>query len=343
MERNGPWRGFSGLAASGTWIRESQIRNRQCPGGLASSRLVIPEQLLLLQGGQQVGPFPKDSVQGMLEAGSVLPSDYVWGEGMAEWVSLDTLFPGVGPVPQTAVATAGSQESKETGKRGPGFGSLVSDALSYPFRGDGVIILIAGTLVFTVLNFVGRYSFFLSLATWGYLLLMLQQIVQTSSQGETRPPTWPDFDGFGEVLMKTSQWLVAILLCFGPGFFLIFSSRDGESMGRAVFGLVALFAGALYLPMSLLGIAMFDSVNALHPMLVVRSIARIPGHYALTLIVLVLLGGVKALTGQLGDLPGALGIVGHFVDEFDGLWSAFFSARLLGGLYHLNHRRLGWF
>ena len=114
-------------------------------------------------------------------------------------------------------------------------------------------------------------------------------------------------------------------------------------MGRAVLGMLALLAGALYLPMSLLGIAMFDSVNALHPMLVVRSILRIPGHYLLTFIVLVVLGGVKVMAGQLGDLPGALGMVGHVVDEFDGLWSAFFSARLLGGLYHLNHRRLGWF
>jgi hypothetical protein len=32
---------------------------------------VIPEQLLLLLGDQQVGPFSKDSVRGMLEAASV--------------------------------------------------------------------------------------------------------------------------------------------------------------------------------------------------------------------------------------------------------------------------------
>ncbi len=304
---------------------------------------MIPEQLLLLQGDQQVGPFSKDSVRGMLEAASVQPSDLAWGEGMAEWVTLDSLFPGVGPAPQAPTPVADEVQSQESGSREPGFGTLVSDALSYPFRGDGVIILIAGTLVFTVLNFVGQFSFLLSVASWGYLLLMLQQIVQGSANGEQRPPTWPEFEGFGELLVKSSQWVVAILLCFGPGFFLLIGSKEDGSPFRVAAGLLALLAGALYLPMSLLGIAMYDSVAALNPLLVVRSIARIPGQYLLTLAVLVLLGGLKALTGKLGDLPGALGIIGHVVDGFDGLWSAFFSARLLGGLYHLNHRRLGWF
>jgi hypothetical protein len=36
---------------------------------------MIPDELLLLQNGQQVGPFPKSAIQGMLESGSVLPSD----------------------------------------------------------------------------------------------------------------------------------------------------------------------------------------------------------------------------------------------------------------------------
>jgi hypothetical protein len=262
---------------------------------------------------------------------------------MAEWVTLDSLFPGVGPAHQAPTPVADEVQSQESGSREPGFGTLVSDALSYPFRGDGVIILITGTLVFTVLNFVGQFSFLLSVASWGYLLLMLQQIVQGSANGEQRPPTWPEFEGFGELLVKSSQWVVAILLCFGPGFFLLIGLKEDGSPFRVAAGLLALLAGALYLPMSLLGIAMYDSVAALNPMLVVRSIARIPGQYLLTLAVLVLLGGLKALTGKLGDLPGALGIIGHVVDGFDGLWSAFFSARLLGGLYHLNHRRLGWF
>lgn len=290
-----------------------------------------------------MGPFPKDAVRGMLESGTVQPSDYAWGEGMAEWATLDSLFPGVMAQPAEAPAPGPAVQANGPAEKGPGFGSVVSDAMSYPFRGDGVIILVLGTLVFTVLNFIGIFSLYISLASWGYLLLMLQQIVQASAQGETKPPSWPEFDGMGELLLKAFQWLVVLVVCFGPGGFLMISGMRNENPGLVAFGGLLFLLGAVYMPMGLLGVAMFDSVAALNPMLVARSIFRIPGHYFLCLATLVLLGVVKAVTGKLGDLPGAVGIVGHVVDEFDALWSSFFFARLLGGLYHINRRRLGWF
>jgi hypothetical protein len=306
---------------------------------------MIPDELLLLQNGNQVGPFPKSAIQGMLESGSVLPSDIAWGQGMADWATLESLFPGVGPsvAPSHPLGQSVPTTVPLPAQQDRGFGSLVADAFSYPFRGDGVIILVVGTIAFTIVNFLSLFSLWLTIAGWGYLMLMLQQVIHGTALGEDTVPKWPDFDGFGELAVKFIQWLLAVVICFAGAVILLAKSHGSEDGSWMVYGLLAALAGGLYFPMAILGIAMFDSVAALNPMLVVRSILRVPGHYILTLIVFVGLGLVKHLTGKLGDLPGAIGYVGIVVDEFDALWSAIFLARVLGGLYYVNRRKLGWF
>jgi hypothetical protein len=303
---------------------------------------MIPDQLLLLQNGQQAGPFPRDAIRAMLESGSVTRDDYVWGEGMAEWATLGVLMPDVTPAlfSETPAVSESAPASSEPRK---GFGSFISDAFSYPFRGDGVIILILGTLVFTVLNFVGKFSWYISIAAWGYLMLMLQSVIHGTAMGEKTVPKWPDFEGMGELAGKWLQWMVAVALCMGPALFFLIRMGMTEDESLIIWVILFGFLGAIYFPMGILGVAMYDSLAALNPMLVVRSILRVPGHYILTLFVFAGLIVVKAVTGKLGDLPGAIGIVGHVVDEFDALWSAIFLARVLGGLYYVNRKKLGWF
>jgi hypothetical protein len=50
----------------------------------------------LAQNGQQTGPFEDAHVEGWLAEGRCSPNDLAWREGMAEWVPLHALFPGVG-------------------------------------------------------------------------------------------------------------------------------------------------------------------------------------------------------------------------------------------------------
>lgn len=305
---------------------------------------MIPDQLLLLQNGQQVGPFPRDAIQAMLESGSVTRDDYVWGEGMAEWATLGVVMPDVVPGSASSVAPASEPAESSSAPR-QGFGSFISDAFSYPFRGDGVIILILGTLVFTVLNFAGRFSWYVAIAAWGYLMLMLQSVIHGTAMGEQTVPKWPDFDGMGELAGKWFQWMVALVLCMGPALFFLIRMGMTEDDSLLIWAVLFGILGAVYFPMGILGVAMYDSLVALNPMLVVRSILRVPGHYILTLLVFAGLIAVKAFTVSLSNaLPGIVGgIIGHVVDEFDELWSAIFLARVLGGLYYVNRKKLGWF
>jgi hypothetical protein len=301
---------------------------------------MIPSQLLLLQNGQQIGPFPSDAVREMLTSGTISTEDYAWGDGMADWATLGTLFGSV-PVSAPAAAESAASTGSVTHPSAEGsLGSMIKDAFSYPFRGNGLLILILGTILFTALNFVGKFSWYLYIAGWGYLLLMLQQIIHGTAMGEKTLPDWPEFDGFGELAVKFFQWVVTIIVCFLPAIlFAIF----GPDEDYKIIGVIVLaFAGALYFPMAALGVAMYDTIAALNPMLIVRSIKAVPGHYCLVLVVFSGLVIVKGLTGLLQDIPGFL-IPGVVLDQLDALWSACFLARVLGALYYVNRRRLGWF
>jgi hypothetical protein len=308
---------------------------------------MIPEQLLLLQNGQQVGPFPADDVRAMIESGAVSKDDFAWGEGMADWATLGTLMPAAGSMavpiestPAETVAPAG---------RGKGFGSFIGDAFSYPFRGDGLIILICGTIFFTLISafrslpLAGIAGVILGIAAWGYLMLMLQNVIHGTALGEDRVPSWPEFDGLGELVGKWFQWMITLALCFAPAVICLIRAETKDDESMLIWAAMLGFVGAAYFPMAILGVAMFDSLAAVNPMLVARSIIRVPGHYVLTLLVFGGLILVKMFTGQLSDLKGGLGIAGSVVDQFDSLWSALFLARVLGGLYYVNRRKLGWF
>ena len=306
---------------------------------------MTPTSLLILQNGQEVGPFPAEAVREMLAAGSLSPQDFAWAEGMPEWVPLEALFPGVeaavAPVPTTSVPQPAPVIAPERS-----FASFVGDAFSYPFRGDGLIILLTGTVVFTGLEWVPKFGLFgliLSVGMWGYLLLMLQSVIHGTAQGEDTLPRWPSMTDKGELAEKWLQWLVTVALCFGPAFAVLkiaeANHREIPESDLLLAGGLG-FAGALYFPMAALGVAMFDSLAALNPLLVFRAIFAVPAHYLLTLVVFAGLIAVQALTGELAN---AVPYLGALVDQFDALWSAFFLSRVLGGLYYVNRRKLGWF
>jgi hypothetical protein len=295
-----------------------------------------PDAYLLLQDGQQTGPFPLETLQQMVETGTIQRDDFVWKDGMPDWVPLASLLPAAAPTPSRATIPMAHVDLPEE----HGFGWYLHDALSYPFRGDGFIILIVGTIAFTVFDFVGRFSIVLSIAAWGYLLLMLQQVLHSTAMGENRLPDWPDFDGFGELFTKAIQWLAVVAVSFGPAIFLGIAAEKEESDGLFIGTMAAFVVGGIYFPMAILSVGMHDSVGGLNPLGVFHGIFKIPRHYLVTLVVFFVLAGVQFLASQ---LSGMIPIGGALIDKLDELWSAVFLSRVLGGLYYVNRRKLSWF
>lgn len=290
----------------------------------------------ILVNGVPTGPYPLSEVIAGMQSGRFLPGQHAWTEGWPEWRSLSEVFPECVPV----LVPTGSPPA-------------VSDppllsALAYPFWGDGIIILITGTLFFTVLG-VGtmmapRGSLILGVFCAGYLLVTLQGIVQGSANGEHRMPSWPAFESstwVADFLQPCLLLMATIALCLGPGYALVRFGTAADSTAQIGLGIALLAGGAVYLPMALLAVAMTDSVVGLDPRVVIPSIAAIPIKYlglvALLALVLVIKTGLQFTVDQL-----QIGLLSTLINGFLSLYFAVVQARMLGLLYFTSRHRFRW-
>jgi hypothetical protein len=234
------------------------------------------------------------------------------------------------------------------------FVGQLAGAFSYPFKGDGVILLAGGTIFYAILNAASFFAMFggffgmaailmLTVFGAGYLLAYLRRILTCSAIGNEEMPAWPDVSELmDDILAPFLQLLGTVLACFLPALALwLFAGHDHPWAGPA--RAVAVIYGCICFPMAFLAVSVLDSVAAANPLLVIPSILRIPLQYLLTVL---LLGGVLALRWagdaflqRLLPIPFLVGIVLGFVS----LYLLTVEMRILGLLYLINKDRLGWF
>ncbi len=91
-----------------------------------------------------------------------------------------------------------------TGPAAPRFFASVGRAFVYPMQGDGVILLVVGTIFRSLLNgatFLAAFAGFFGLVAIGFLLIFgtgyvtayLRRILVSSAMGDEAMPDWPDF------------------------------------------------------------------------------------------------------------------------------------------------------
>ena len=223
------------------------------------------------------------------------------------------------------------------------FYSRLPGAFAYPFQGTGLMMLIFGTIFFVAADFAGSYSLWIRIVFVGYLFAWMQNVIQTTAQDPAAPVSWPDVTDFwGDILIPCLQLCGIGIVCFGPAIgFSVWGVSSGSPMITVLF-IPAVVLGCLYLPMALLGVAMFDSVAALNPMLIFPAIGRVPLEYLIACVVLGLAVGVRfAAAWALAfiDMP----IVPQLVSGFVGLYFLTAEMRMLGLLYKTKRDRFGWF
>jgi FHA domain len=246
----------------------------------------------------------------------------------------------------------------------PLFVSRLVGAFLYPLKKDGVLLLVTGTIAFSILDagkFFARFAAvkgmgigtvislaFLLLMTAlgvGYLTSYLRRVVISTAMGDTAAPDWPDLTDFvADILSPLFQLVAAVLASLVPALLVALLVPRAE-MSRAAQVAIgfACGLGGLYFPMAFLAVAMFDSAAAVNPLLVVPSIVKVPGPYLLSV---ALFGGVlTALWACDNYLPKAIGvpIVPAVVSNLAGLYLLMVQARVMGLLYLTNRDRLSWF
>ena len=156
-----------------------------------------------------------------------------------------------------------------------GFFARFPSAFVYPFRGSGLLVLLASTFVLALMEFIGQSWFFLFLKiiAYGYLFSFMQNIIHATANEEEQ---MPDLPGFDDVLGGAFRLAVTVLICFTlPITFIVLRFFEVLDVPASTL-LATMVLGCLYFPMAFLAVAMKDTVLAANPLVVVPAMLKVP-------------------------------------------------------------------
>lgn len=213
------------------------------------------------------------------------------------------------------------------------------DALCYPFKGPGIVMMIAGGAVQIVLTCLGSYFLLLGIGFSAYFSVFMRNIILSSANGDKSLPAWPDFDT-DNIRDAAFQFLGVGLVSFGPSIlanFWIAADPGTAKMIRS--GLWVL--GALYFPMALLAVVIYDNLAALNPLLVLLSIGKTAGRYAALCVYLGVFAGLNlVIETALSQFAGRL--VASSVSSLGALYATVVAMRVMGWFYYCSKEKLAW-
>jgi hypothetical protein len=239
------------------------------------------------------------------------------------------------------------------------FFARLPGAFVYPFRGSGLLVLIATTFVLALLDFLGSWwlFFILKIIAYGYLFSFMQNLIHATANEEEQ---MPDLPGFDDVLGGAWRLTVTVLVSFGVPIVLsllqTFSVLAESKMEIPTSAIIATrVLGYLYFPMAFLAVAMKDTALAVNPLVVIPAILKVPLEYLVTTLVVI---GIFALRESGGAAAGFASSAVYSTRDMSTMFMAFglraiwalvsvylltVSMRTLGLLYVTNKQKIGWF
>ena len=237
------------------------------------------------------------------------------------------------------------------------FAAQIPGAFKYPFKGDGIILICVGTILFLLVDgarwissYALIYGFFavilLTVFGTGYLTAFLRRVINSTAVGDDEMPEWPEIDDFSsDILSPFLQLIGTVVFCFAPMIALtIYAALQGESdsawLGWAT--MAAMLFGCFYFPMAFTAVAMCDSVVAVNPLVVIPSILKVFREYVLTVIVLAVILVVRWLLQRYLAHILPVPLVPTIITSLIGLYLMVVEMRILGLLYRHKKDELAW-
>jgi DNA-directed RNA polymerase subunit RPC12/RpoP len=227
------------------------------------------------------------------------------------------------------------------------------DVFLYPFNLEGIVSLSIFWLMPLFIDFLGMFIIFPFLLfipqfiIFGYMYYYFMDCVRESSAGWVRAPqniaNMPDLD---EAVQQAISIVVSLLIFWGPvaGHVIFRHINQGlldgvdYDFGSDPVYWVLMGYGVFFFPMGLLSLAMFDSITALNPFLLIRSIliTFFPylGMVMLFCVLAVLFTMVKVFLNS-----------SFILSLFSGaafVYMAMVTCHLLGRFYYKYSERLDW-
>ena len=219
------------------------------------------------------------------------------------------------------------------------FYSQIPGAFAYPLIGTDLLMTIFGAVFFWLSCKAASFGLFLMLASipcFGYLYAYGIKIINRTADGEDRMPSWPT--SLQHLVGTFFMVALTMLLAFLPVVLYIVACFKWGLPVKPL--LVFVYAGLFLLPMALLRVALFDTMQALSFGSILRSIRQAPTAYmAAFLVLLVLFFANTGISTALKTVP----LVGGMVAAVVTFYLALVEARILGLLYRTYQHRYDWF
>jgi len=232
------------------------------------------------------------------------------------------------------------------------------DILLYPTSVSGIIhlvIFLLAPLLIKKLTFIyfGIVSLVLYMLLVGYVFYYIGHCVFHSSKGGWRAPDISTYNApdRGDLISQLFLMLGCVAVCFCPAaiYYIITERTD------LLFWLLSAY-GFFFLPMVLLTVVLFDSVDALNPIVIIRSIFRTFFPYCGLILVFCVLGGLAApiisnlpKTHALRQTPFYICMVLDYLlgaefiyQKIAFIYLVMVAAHLLGRFYWWYKDKLNW-
>ncbi len=222
--------------------------------------------------------------------------------------------------------------------------SLLRDALVYPWRDSGWMLIVPGgfMLLATVIAGFGFFGLVAQVLIGGYLAAHYCNVIETTISGRRTQPEWPEMGaGVWENLVQPAFKVLAVhLIATAPALLLAFwlgSSTEEAESGLMVWGVLAF--DSLYFPLAMVAVSLTGNLVSAMPHHILPAILRGGWPYATgAALLLVMMTLVQIVFALLASLPW----LGLLLLCCGIMWSILFQARYCGLLYRRCQDRIAW-
>ena len=219
---------------------------------------------------------------------------------------------------------------------------MLLDALGYPLRNGGWIMIVIGAVFAVILDlfqFAPGVGWAVSVFGMGYFGSFYLRIVGTTMTDGDALPDWPDFADFSDDILHPFLRLTGLLLLsFGPVVACVVAVEESAQHYWPVMAGMLLW-GCIYFPMAVVASSAFGSLFAALPHIVLPAIFRSLPVYAGAVVALVL---VFLLSSEAQEFAARLPYAGWLIAAAVWLYGLMFQARLIGLVYRSKQESLGW-
>lgn len=220
---------------------------------------------------------------------------------------------------------------------------MFRDALSYPVRSGGWVMLLIGAVFSVIVDFLQMFPLVgLVVAVFGagFFAGFYLDVVGSTVIGRDAVPDWPEVtEVVDDILLPLLRVIGLVLISFAPAGGVLFAGQErvGDWFWWIFGGAVA--AGVAYFPMAVLGSVAYGNLFGALPHVVLPAIVRTLPGYALAVSGLTLAVAVTTTAEKFG---ASIPFVGWFVAAVVALYALMMQARLIGLIHREKAEELGW-